>query len=69
MQFRPDAKHINVPRDGLRGMYEICQYAGLSEKKVRQAIKTMDFPARILFGRWESSRTMIDEWRRGLLRQ
>jgi hypothetical protein len=53
------------PGDGLRGMPRIEAYSGYSEKVVRRIVVEMDFPAwQIVDATWESSKSMIDEWRR-----
>lgn len=52
------------PRDGLRSMREICAFSGYSEKIVRELVREANFPARIIGGKWESSRKLIENWRR-----
>lgn len=53
------------PGDGLRGMARIEAYSGYSEKVIRRIVDEMDFPAwQIVDTAWESSKAMIDDWRR-----
>lgn len=51
-------------RDGLRGMAAISAYSGYGERSIKALVEIEGFPAAIIAGAWESSRSMIDEWRR-----
>lgn len=51
-------------RDGLRGMAAIAAYSGYGERSIKALVAEDGFPAAIIAGAWESSRALIDTWRR-----
>jgi uncharacterized membrane-anchored protein len=50
--------------DGLRGLGNIAAYAQYGPKTVQKLIETAGFPAIQVEGAWESSKILIDDWRR-----
>lgn len=50
--------------DTLRGMAAIVEYSGYSKKIVKDYHQTKGFPMTFLGGAWESSKSMIEDWRR-----
>ncbi len=59
-QTRPDD-------DQLRGMHEIQRWTGYSEKAIAVLVESEGFPAAIIAGKWESSKSLITEWRRATI--
>ncbi len=50
--------------DALTGMKEICGYINRSEPTVLDLIRKQDFPAKKIGGVWESSKSLVDTWRK-----
>ncbi len=46
----------------LSGMKEIVGYVGRSEPTILKMIRTLNFPAKKIFGGWGSHTELIDEW-------
>jgi hypothetical protein len=53
-------KRVN---DTLSGMKAICDYVHRSEPTVLSMVRSYGFPAKKVGGIWESSRSLIDEWK------
>lgn len=49
--------------DGLRGLTRIAAFAQYGQNTVKRMIEQERFPAIMVDGAWESSKTLIDEWR------
>jgi hypothetical protein len=47
----------------LVGAKEICFYCQRPWQTIKKWIKKEDFPAKKFYGRWESDKRLIDEWR------
>lgn len=54
---------VDSEGDGLRGLGNIAAYSQYGEKTVKELAEKHGFPAVQFFGAWESSKTLIDEWR------
>lgn len=54
--------------DGLRSMDEICAFCSYSEATVKELIAESGFPAVKIGGTWESSKMLVEEWRRNHIR-
>ncbi len=52
------------PTSMLQGTKEIAGFAGRSWRTVEKLIRTKNFPARMIEGRWESDTELITRWRR-----
>lgn len=55
---------METQKDCLIGRDAICSYAGRSWKIIFEWIQQHGFPAKVISGKWESSKALIDEWRR-----
>lgn len=49
----------------LVGMKAICGYMGRSESTMLGIIRDLDFPAKKIYGIWESDTELVDQWRVG----
>lgn len=54
-------------RDGLRSMKEICEFTGYSRRVVIKLKSELNFPMALIGGKWESSKNMIEDWRKKVL--
>ena len=48
----------------LSGLGEISRYVGRDKRTVLRWIQELSFPAKLMAGRWESDKLLVDEWRR-----
>lgn len=64
----PKGGHLSVSdetdSDGLRGLRKISAYTGYGDKSIVRLAEEEGFPAVILAGAWESSKRLIDAWRK-----
>lgn len=47
----------------LVGMKAICAYMARSETTMLGIIRDLDFPAKKIYGIWESDTELVDKWR------
>lgn len=52
----------------LSGLNQICKHIKRSEDKVLQWIRTKNFPARKIDGRYETTTDLIEEWVEDMVR-
>jgi len=55
---------VDSESDGLRGLDNIAAYAQYGRNVVRELVESHGFPAVQFFGAWESSKSLIDAWRK-----